>query len=204
MKRTNKTIDKIIQLFEQNHGYSGMKEMKENGVHPRDIVSAIESGIIEKIKPGLYKLINYPWNEYSNFTDIFKANHNAVICLESASEYYGFTTFNPNEISIAIPRGSYRMQFDFPPVKTYFFGESFYSEGITTVTTIGGTFKIYSKEKTIIDLFRYREKIEEDIFFESLKKYLSTEKANINKILVYSEKFNLREKLLQVIKPMVV
>ena len=37
-------------------------------------------------------------------------------------------------------------------------------------------FKIYNKEKTICDLFRYQKKIGEDIVIESLKTYISNKK----------------------------
>lgn len=203
MKRTKIINSKIIRLFELHNGYCRMKELKESSIHPRDIRTCLEAGIIEKIKPGLYKLTDFPWDERSGFADIYAANPNAVVCLDSAAEYYGFITFTPAEISVAIPHGAYKMKFEYPPVKTYFFRGRYFEEGIVTKNRSNGAFKIYSEEKTIIDLFRYRNKIGEDFFFEALKKYLSMHHGDISKFLSIADKFNLREKLLPFVKAMV-
>ena len=45
-----------------------------------------------------------------------------------------------------------------------------------------GTIKIYNKEKTICDMFRYRKTFGEDIALEGLKNYLGARKANIQNL----------------------
>jgi hypothetical protein len=47
--------------------------------------------------------------------------------------------------------------------------------------------KIYNKEKTICDMFRYRNKYGEDLALEGLKNYLSHKEANVNKLRKYAE-----------------
>jgi len=47
--------------------------------------------------------------------------------------------------------------------------------------------KIYNKEKTICDMFRYRNKLGEDVALEGLKNYLTTGEKNIRKLREYGE-----------------
>ncbi|MDP4116148.1 MAG: type IV toxin-antitoxin system AbiEi family antitoxin domain-containing protein [Bacteroidota bacterium] len=194
----------IRTIFVKNKGYARMKDLKLSGIHTRKIAAARKDGVIERIKPGLYKLVDYPWDEFSGFSDIYTANSNSVICLVSACEYYGLTTFSPSEISVALPRNTHQFKLTFPPIKVYFFTMKYYGTGITTVKSKSGTFKIYSIEKTLVDLFRYRKKTGDDIVLESLKNYLAQNKRNINKLLECAQQCGVQNKMLPYIKAMVV
>ena len=179
-------MEKLIQFFNDHAGYARMKDLKKAGIHTRIIARALEQGIIEKIKPGLYKLSDFPWDEHTGFVDVYMANSSAVICLLSALEYYDLTTFVPAEIQVAVPHNSAYFHLDYPPVKVYYFREPLYSSGIEEIKTGQGSFKIYSAEKTICDAFRYRSKIGEDIALESLKNYLNRQDSQLNKLLEFA------------------
>ena len=88
-------MEKLLKIFNKHNGYAKMQELRKNGVQTRTIAEAVKNGMIEKIKPGLYKLTNYPWDEHGSFAEVNHANMKAVICLTSAAEYYELTTFNP-------------------------------------------------------------------------------------------------------------
>lgn len=135
-----------------------MKELREAGIQTRIIAIAVGEKIIEKVKPGLYKLADYPWDKDSSFVDVCNSNKNAVISLLSAASYYDLTTFNPSEIYVAVPKNIDKFVFKYPPIRVYYFADSYYSHGIETIQTKSGTIKIHNKEKTIGDLFLYINK----------------------------------------------
>lgn len=197
-------MNDIIKIFKKNQGYARMKMLKEAGIHTRTVASACNDGIIEKIKPGLYKLVDYPWDELDGLVAVYTAYSSAIVCLTSAAEYYGLTTFNPPEISVAVPHYASRLKIAYPPVKVYYFTEKQYSEEVITVKSKSGIFNIYSVEKTIVDLFRYRKKIGDDIVLECLRNYLKKNKNNVNRLIACAKRFGVSEKLLPVIKVMVV
>jgi len=194
-------VTAMIKIFKENKGYARMIELKKAGIHTRTIAKAIEEGTIEKVKPGVYKLVDYQWDEHSSFVDICKANRKAVICLLSAASYYELTTFNPSEIYVAVPNNTDKFILEYPPIKVYYFADSYYQPGIVTLETKSGTIKIYNKEKTIGDLFRYINKIGEDIAVESLKEYLKNRKErNIPKLLEYAEICGVKKKVEPMVK----
>lgn len=182
----NQVEETLIEYMTFKNGYARMKDLKSIGIHPREIKKAVENGTIDKIKPGLYKLLDFPWDENSSFMDICKSNSKAVICLTSAIEYYGLTTFNPSFITFALPMNVKVNKINYPPIKAYYFRDKVYEMGIKTVASTGGNFQIYSVEKTVVDLFRYRQKIGDDIVLESLKNYLSSRKRDINLLVKYA------------------
>jgi len=196
-------MKRIADVFNKKHGYARMKYLREEGVQTRDIATAVEEGILEKIKPGLYKLVNYHWDEYEGFVDICSANKNAVICLMSAAAYWELSTFDPSQINVAVPRSTDKFQLNYPPIKVYYFGKKNYPDGMESIKTKSGIFKIYNKEKTICDLFRYQKKIGEDLTIESLKTYVANKKnRNIPRLLDYAEKNNVTKKLQPLLKGM--
>ena len=181
-------MEKLIKIFRENSGYARMNELRKSGIQTRDIAKAVESGIIVKIRPGLYKLVDYPWDEHESFADVCSSNKKAVICLLSAASYYELTTFNPFEIYVAVPNNTDKFILQYPPINVYYFGDNYYEPGIETLKTKSGTVRIYNKEKTICDLFRYINKLGEDVTFESLKEYLRNKRnRNIPKLFDYAE-----------------
>jgi len=197
-------MENMKSIFHQQNGYARMKDLKRAGIHTRNIAAAQRDGIIERISPGLFRLIEFPWDEYAGFTDIAAASKNAVICLTSAADYYGITTFNPTEVSVALPHNGSKFGLAFPPLKLYFFPAKYYEFEIRHVKTVSGSFKIYSVEKTLIDLFRYRKKIGDDIVLEALKLYLTRNKNKSADLLACARHFGLLERMLPYIKGMII
>ncbi|GAB1348146.1 hypothetical protein MASR1M107_03570 [Ignavibacteriales bacterium] len=173
----------MVELFNLNNGYATMAYLKQNRVHTSEINLAMQNGIIEKVKPGLYKLLDFPWDENSSYIDIYRSNKKAVICLASAAEYYYLTVFNPAKVAVAIPRNSKFNKLLSLPTRIYYFSEKYYNNEIIEISSNGGKFLIYSMEKTVADLFRYRTKIGDDIVIEVLKNYLKRPERNINRLL---------------------
>jgi hypothetical protein len=88
---------------------------------------------------------------------------------------------------LAIPNSAKSPVIEYPPVKIFYFVTRFYSVGIEEIKTKHGIVKIYNKEKTIYDIFRYRDKLGLDLALEGLKEYFKTRKFNIPKLVEYSE-----------------
>ena len=113
------------------------------------------------------------------------------------------TTYTPATITLAVPHNYSKMKIDYPPIKVYYFSDLQYKTGIEEIVTKNGEFKIYNQEKTIIDLYRYKNKIGEDIFIESLKNYLKQANRDINKLLEYSTVLKVKEKFLPYLKAII-
>ncbi|MBN1997007.1 type IV toxin-antitoxin system AbiEi family antitoxin domain-containing protein [candidate division KSB1 bacterium] len=177
-------MDQIISIFQKHGGYARMKDLKGASVQSQAIAQLVQDGVIEKIKPGLYRLAELPLINMIpiSYIDVCKAIPNGVICLLSALEHFELTTFNPSEIYVALPHSSKPPKMYYPPVRSFYYRDRFYNYGINTIKTGQGNIQIYDKEKSICDMFRYRKKLGEDIALEALKNYLKQNDVNIQKL----------------------
>jgi predicted transcriptional regulator of viral defense system len=198
-------MKKIVKYIEKNGGFARMKDLREEGFQTRDISVLVKEGVIEKVKPGIYRLADYGFFEDKNVSllSVCNAIPNAVICLISALDYYELTLFNPSEIYYAIPNSERVKKIDYPPVKPFFFRDRFYSSGIEHVKTKYGEIRIYNKEKTVCDIFRYRNKLGEDAAYEALKNYLKLKDANLLKLKKYSEICQVKTVMMPLVKVLV-
>ena len=209
-------MEKMIAYFRKHGGYALMKELKAASFQTRDIARLLREGLIIKVKPGLYRLVNMgevamplPRIKGSGSTisqeiiDVCRSLPTGVICLASALAFYDLTTFNPSEIYVAIPNTAKAPKIDFPPLRIFYFRERFYRPGIERIEVPGCTMKIYNKEKTVCDMFRYRNKYGEDLALEGLKNYLSRTEANINKLRKYAQICQVKTVMMPYLKALV-
>jgi predicted transcriptional regulator of viral defense system len=195
-------MEKIIKYFVSNGGFASMKELKEANFYSREITSLVKEKIIIKIKPGYYRYSDYGFFKdiNVNLITVCRAEPQSVICLISALDYFQMTDFNPSEIFYAIPHSQKKRDIKNPPVKAYFFRDRFYNPGIEVIKTKYGNLRIYSKEKTVCDMFRYRNKLGEDLAMQALKNYLNQKKKSIATLVKYAEICQVKTVIMPILK----
>lgn len=193
----------IQQFMKSRSGYATMNEFKTAGIHTRRIREAVDKEIIIKIKPGLYKLRDFQRDQYEGFVDIHIANDSAIICLGSALAYHELTTFNPSKIDVAVPNNTDKFQVSYPPINVYYFRENMYKAGIDVVVRSYGSFKVYNKPKTVCDMFRYRNKLGEDLALEGLQNYLNRPDSNLNELGKYMKTCRVKTVMVPYVKAMI-
>ncbi len=180
-------MNKVVQLFKDHFGYANLKDLKNKGVHTDTVRKLVQQGIIEKVKPGLYKLVDMPMLANQSMIDICMAMPKAVICLHSGLSYYELTTTVPERVMIALPREEKPSKVQYPPVQVFYFSDTNYRSGVEEIKTSSGIFKIYNMEKTIVDCFRYRNKLGMDVAREGLKNYLKKPDYDLTKLIQHSK-----------------
>jgi predicted transcriptional regulator of viral defense system len=135
--------------------------------------------------------------------DVCRAIPEGVVCLISALEFHGLSTFNPSEIYVAIPNDRKIPKIDYPPIKVFYFRDRFYKAGIESIPTSHATVKVYNKEKTVCDMFRYRKKLGEDLALEGLRNYLSRKDADVTKLREYAGICRVKTSMMPYLKALV-
>ena len=119
-------MERVLKIFEHYNGYANLQDLKRAGIHTDTLRKLVDENIIEKVKPGLYKLIDMPMVAHQSFIDVCLAIPKAVICLHSALSFYELTTAVPSVIMAAIPRESKPTKINYPPIDIYYFSENTY------------------------------------------------------------------------------
>ena len=178
-------------------------DLLKAGLQEKDVVSLIKKGYIERVRYGYYKLANNdaPKEEYI-LAGLIKQG---IICVESALFYYGYSDFAPREWTIAVPYSfsrTVKVIREEVPVKAYYVQNDMYHLGETTGTFNGVTLPVYDRERTICDCFKYRTKLDNEIFNKSINAYVSDEKKNLANLSKYAKKMGVYKKMMNVMDVM--
>lgn len=164
-----------------------MSEALAQGISRTMLYNLRDKGVIEQVTRGVYRLAELPPMGNPDLVTVSLRFPNAVICLISALAFHGLTTQIPHEVSVAVLRDSRMPSLDFPPVGAHKFSEAAFKAGIEEYQVDGVTVRIYSPEKTLVDCFKFRNKIGMDVVLEALKLYKARKKFNLSKVLEYAK-----------------
>ncbi|NOR54422.1 MAG: transcriptional regulator [Candidatus Aminicenantes bacterium] len=186
-RRTQKNrFDRAVDVFKKYGGILRTSEAISSGIHPDTLYSMRDSGRLEKISRGIYRLESeLPLNN-PDLVTVAKRIPNGVICLSSALSFFDITTQIPHEVHLALPQGSEEPRLDYPPIRTFRFSRRSFSAGIEKHRMDNVIIRIYSPEKTLADCFKFRNKIGIDIAIEALRLYQERRKMKIDDIMHFA------------------
>lgn len=173
-------------LFLEHGGILRTGEALDLGIHRRTLYAMRDSGLLERLDRGLYRLAGLPPLSDPDIVTAARKIPDGVICLVSALHFHDMTTQIPHAVSIAVPRGKEPPRLGYPPTKIYPFSGQAFTEGIEQHVIDGTTVSVYSAEKTIADCFKYRYKLGMETVREALEFYRKNRKPNLRKLLYFA------------------
>ncbi len=160
-----------------------MAEALREGIHRRTLYAMRDSGEVEALARGLYRLADaQPLANPDLVTVAAKVPH-AVVYLISALSFHEITTQIPHEVCIAIPRNSEPPRLEHPPIRVVRLSPSPYETGIEMHKIDGVAVKVFSREKTLADCFKHRNTIGLDTVLEAVRLYKEQGRVNVDAIL---------------------
>lgn len=161
--------------------------------------SHIESGKIERVRQGYYQYVGE--DSFSDIPVIASLFPDAVICMESALDYYGYTDRTPAAWHLAVKSTSARNRFriDYPCVRPHFVQEKRYPLGITTAVIDGTEVKMYDRERTMVDLLFHRNKVDSEVFNTAVQRYIRDPEKNEAQLMRYAKVFHVERKVKEVL-----
>jgi len=186
MITSNTHNQQALELARQ-HGILRPKDLQDAGVSRITLSRLSAAGLLEKVGRGLYRLPSAEISEHESLALIAKRVPQAVFCLLTALQFHELTTQLPRQIWIAMPRGSHTPNIEYPPVRMIQFTGESYSEGIEIVERDNIKLRVYSVTKTLVDCFKYRNKIGLDVALEALKDARAKNKLNMDELWHYAK-----------------
>ena len=188
-----KTLSK--QVIIEKGGIAKTSDFVAAGIPAVDIVNLCNTGYLERIRHGYYQLAD--GNTSSEEQLIATLIPKAIICVESALFHYGYSDFAPRKWSIAVPRSMSRTKLDVDALalQTYYVQSEIYELGRVTDDFSGVKLSIYDRERTICDCFKYRSRLDHEIFSKALNAYAKDEKKNLQNLSIYAKKLRVYKKV---------
>ncbi|MCQ2380300.1 MAG: hypothetical protein MJ025_05200 [Victivallaceae bacterium] len=168
--------EKLDELFSRNH-FLPVSAVRAAGIQSQFITNMLRTGKIVRVARGIYSRSGSTASETDDLELLARRIPAGVICLVSALRFHKLTDENPHKVSIALPHGYHTPELSYPSVRYFSFSGEAFSKAIEPHMLNGTTVKVYSVEKTIVDCFKYRNKVGLDIAVAALR-----EAANQNRI----------------------
>ena len=188
-------LDAALKVFRNNGGTLRTRDLIAHGVHTDALYALRASGRIVELGRGLYRLADVGEAEHPDLAVVAIRAPNAAVCLISALSYHDITTQVPSSVHLAVPRGSYHSVKLSMPVTVYRFDPKTFNEGLETHHIGGMPLKIYSAARTVVDCFKFRNKLGLDIPLEALRLARQRKRVQNRELLHFA-------RLLRVEKPM--
>jgi predicted transcriptional regulator of viral defense system len=196
MERRKSVQDAIVR-FRQHGGTLRTAEALRLGIHPRTLYAMRDSGVLERLSRGLYRLAALPPLSNPDLVTVALKVPQAVVCLVSALAFHELTTQVPHAVDVALHRGSGRPRLKYPPLRMFWFSGPAWNEGVETHPVDDVPVRIYSPAKSVADVFKYRAKIGLDVALEALKRYRRHHSFDVSELLHYARICRVEE----VVKP---
>lgn len=131
-----------------------------------------ESGVLEQVDRGLYRLVDAPVTELHSVAEVAKRVPHATICLLSALQIHGLTTESPHAVWIMIDTHARSPKLGYPRVEVVRASGKARAHGVETRTIESVPVRLTTPAKTVADCFRYRRHVGLEVALEALREYL--------------------------------
>ncbi len=190
-----RNLDAALQAFRDQGGTLRTRDLIALGIHTDALYALRESGQIIELGRGLYRLTETEEAEHPDLAVVAARAPNAAVCLISALSYHGITTQIPSSVHLAVPRGSYHGIKLSVPVTVYRFDPKTFKVGIETHPVGGMPLQVYSAARSVVDCFKFRNKLGLDVALEALRLARQRKRVQNRQLLHYA-------RVLRVEKPM--
>ena len=167
-----------------------IQELKSSGLSYYKIQQLQQQGVLKRLNKTRFENLTYQGDKIDQL-DFYYASAfipKGVICLLSAAAYYGFSTYRPPSVDVAVARNANVTTLpDWPQLHLWYFQAKRLYAGIQTITDNGDSFFIYNPEKTVADIVYYRERIGIEETREVLRSYLTSQDIHLNQLLHYAD-----------------
>ena len=187
-------------VVESRGGIAKSADFVAAGIRAVDVVNLCNAGYLDRVRHGYYQMAEQ--HETAEEQMLATLIPQGIVCVESALFHYGYSDFAPRKWSIAVPRSVSRAKLDVDalPVQTYYVQRDLYELGKTTGDFDGVTLPVYDRERTICDCFKYRSRLDNELFSKALNAYANDPQKNLSNLSVYAKKLRVYKKVIELME----
>ncbi|MDE2887736.1 MAG: transcriptional regulator [Gemmatimonadota bacterium] len=178
----------IAQLQKAGLGaYFRPRDLAQFGISHRKLMGLVADGLVKSLGNGLYRISEVESTEAETIAMVAAAIPNAIMCLLTALRFHEIGTQSPHVTWIALDRKARKPTRAPARVRVVRFSGALLSYGVTRHSVLGVPFRITSPARTVVDCFRYRNKIGLDIALEALGDALRSRAVTVDEVVRASE-----------------
>ena len=195
---SKKTIARNV--IENSKGIAKTAELISAGLSKSDISNLCNNGYIERVRHGYYALAES--NDAGEEQLIQTLLPEAIVCVESALFHYRYSDFAPRTWTLAVPRTMTKTKINMDAItyKPYYIQNKLHELGKTFADFDGVTLPVYDRERTICDCFKYRTKLDNEIFNKAVNAYVADDNKNLSNLSKYAKEMKVYKKVMDLME----
>ena len=190
----------IKQVLIEKGGVAKSADFVAAGIHAVNVVNLCNAGYLDRVRHGYYQLAEADASSEEQLLATLIPK--GIVCVESALFHYGYSDFAPRKWSIAVPRTMSRtkLNIDALALQTYYVQSEIYELGRITDDFDGVILPVYDRERTICDCFKYRSRLDNEMFNKALNAYANDTQKNLNNLSSYAKKLRVYKKVTELME----
>ncbi|NJL09301.1 MAG: transcriptional regulator [Calothrix sp. SM1_7_51] len=162
-------------------------DIEAQGIHREYLKRLEEQGLLIRSARGIYTFADAEITENHTLVEVAKRVPHGVVCLLSALSFHELTTQAPFEVWLAINQKARPPKDKLLPLRIIYMSGQALSAGVEKYQIEGVSVQIYSLAKTVVDCFKFRNKIGLDVALEALRECCLKRRCTMDEIWHYAK-----------------
>lgn len=145
------------------------RDLTQHGLPTIVLTRLVQAGKLERVARGLYGLPGAEISAHRSLAEVSARVPKGVVCLLSALRVHEIGTQAPVEVWIAIPRHMATPRLDRPEIRVVRMSDDTLADGVERLRIDGIDVPVFNAARTIVDCFRFRNKIGLAVALEALR-----------------------------------
>ena len=170
----------------RTHGLIRPRDLVAQGLPRVALTRLVRQGLLTRVGRGLYAIPDRPVSEHGSLAEIARNHPQAIVCLLSALRVHELTTQSPFEVWLAIPNKARTPKLEYPPLRIVRFSGASLTDGIEEHQVDGVTVRVTNVARTVVDCFKFRNKIGLDVAMEALQEAWRAKRVTMDDLWRYA------------------
>ncbi len=183
LTQRNRALDLL-----RSKGMLRLRDFAAEKIEPETVARLVRDGQVVRPARGLYQLPDAPVDAAHSLAEAALLVPKGIVCLISALQFHGLTLQMPSAVWMAIERTAWKSNISYPPIRFVRFSGWAMTEGVERYPIQSVKVRLTNPARTIVDCFRYRNKIGLDIAMEGLREGIRRRKCTPDQLWQYAKK----------------
>lgn len=179
-------IQEAKRSFREHDSILRTSKALELGIHPRTLYRMRDSGVLERLARGLYRLVDLPPLSDPNLVTVALKVPHGVIWLVYVLAFHELTTEIPHAVDVALQKGSRRPRLEHPVLRVFCFSGPAWHEAGGACQADGASVRIRVPNETVDNMFKFRRLLGLEFAPKAINVYREWDLFHVGELLHYA------------------
>ena len=187
IRRMNTPHETILELAKRK-GLMRPRDLQEVQLPRTHLAELVGRGDLVKVGAGIYARADRAASAEDALAEVAIRYPGAVFCLLTAMRLHGLTTQAPHQVWVAVDVKARAPVMSYPSLRVVRMSGAALKEGVTQISPDGVVqIPVTSVAKTVVDAFKYRNKIGLDVALEALREAWAPRRVTMDELWHFAQ-----------------